>query len=183
VPLRSSEPFLFVEALERVSPKVKLNFTNMQVSIPELDAHFQPLVWCPMMIKLKEQNQFPVVQSCEQSSIVAALNTPDFRWSLKEAYGGKSMQLTQFMPMAKHSAAIDDSGSDEGFSAEEYRVMESYLAQGYRIAHKDHHSSLYSLERPDEIVCRGKRPVHDNFRGTQSLNFGGRVKMSSKKNA
>ena len=44
-------------------------------------------------------------------------------------------------------------------------------------------TNFVTLERQDEIKCRGKRPHHDKFRGTTSLHFGGRVKATSKKNA
>ena len=65
----------------------------MLVNIPELDANFQPLVWCPMMIKMKEQRKFLYndPQHLGDGAILEALNDPNFRGSLKEAYGGKSM--------------------------------------------------------------------------------------------
>ena len=61
--------------------------------------------------------------------------------------------------------------------------METYMSQGYKIANKQDASNTYTLERPDEIKCRGRRPREDKFRGTCSLQFAGRVKMSSRKNA
>ena len=42
---------------------------------------------------------------------------------------------------------------------------------------------MVTLERPDEIKCRGRRPQHDKFRNTTALHFDGRVKLASKKNA
>lgn len=69
----------------------------MMVSIPELDSDFQPLVWCPMMIKLKEQNQFDWIRGCqttgEENTLVVAMNDINYRGSLKEAYSYKSMSL------------------------------------------------------------------------------------------
>ena len=75
-----------------MSPKFKLNFTNIIASLPEVDAHFQPLVWCPMMVKLKDQNQYRSKGGESVSAITDALNEQGFRGSLKEAYGGRSMQ-------------------------------------------------------------------------------------------
>ena len=44
--------------MSRVNDKIKLLYTEIMCGIPELDNEFQPLVWCPMMIKLKEQKSF-----------------------------------------------------------------------------------------------------------------------------
>eukprot|EP00353_Schmidingerella_taraikaensis_P001946 CAMPEP_0185598574 /NCGR_PEP_ID=MMETSP0434-20130131/82091_1 /TAXON_ID=626734 ORGANISM="Favella taraikaensis, Strain Fe Narragansett Bay" /NCGR_SAMPLE_ID=MMETSP0434 /ASSEMBLY_ACC=CAM_ASM_000379 /LENGTH=139 /DNA_ID=CAMNT_0028227609 /DNA_START=335 /DNA_END=754 /DNA_ORIENTATION=- len=122
------------------------------------------------------------------SVIQAALNDQGFRGSLKEAYGGKSMQLAaqNGWQVGSEAASDDtqDSDSDEALeAAAEYRLMESYLAQGYKITTKDDKANLYTLERPDEIKCRGRRPREDKYRGTVSLQFAGRVKVTSKKNA
>lgn len=57
------------------------------------------------------------------------------------------------------------------------------MLNGYRVAHKDEKSNLLVLDRPDESKCRGRRPVHDKFRNTYALQFGGRIKLESKKNA
>ena len=68
----------------------------MMVGIPELDANFRPLVWCPMMIKLKENSQFTwtgAPLTGDDGNLIVALNTEDYRGSLKQAYGGKSMSL------------------------------------------------------------------------------------------
>ena len=48
-------------------------------------------------------------------------------------------------------------------------MMEKYAAQGYKLTSKDDRSNLCTLERPDEIKCRGRRPVQDKYRGTASL--------------
>lgn len=92
-----------------------------------------------------------------------ALNDSNFRGSLKEAYGGKSMQLPLVARMHGRNGASDDtredSDSDSGIDAEEMKEIEKFMHQGYRISHKDEKSSLCTLELPDEIKCRGKRPV------------------------
>ena len=66
----------------------------MTVCVPELDSGFNPLVWCPMMIKLKERNQFySSTNTGEENNLVTALNDQNFRGSLKKAYLNKSMSL------------------------------------------------------------------------------------------
>ena len=47
-----------LEREERVNEKIKLNFTSSIVSMPEPDKYYQMMVWCPMMIKLKENHTF-----------------------------------------------------------------------------------------------------------------------------
>ena len=61
--------------------------------------------------------------------------------------------------------------------------MEQHISNGYRITRRDERECLVTLERPDEIKARGRKPQHDKFRNTTSLHFDGRVKLSSKKNA
>ena len=80
----------------------------MNVGIPELDANFNPLVWCPMMIKLKENSQFiwtGTPPTGDDGNLMSALNTENFRSSLKEAYAGKSMSRPIHSNLRKlHSA-------------------------------------------------------------------------------
>ena len=80
----------------------------MSVGLPELDANFHPLVWCPMMIKLKENSQFMwtgAPPTGEDGNLIAALNSENFRGSLKEAYAGKSMSRPLHSNLRKlHSA-------------------------------------------------------------------------------
>ena len=47
-----------------------------------------------MMVKLKDQNQYRSKGGESVSAITDALNEEVFRGSLKEAYGGRSMQQT-----------------------------------------------------------------------------------------
>ena len=70
----------------------------MKVSIPEIESNsFEPMTWCPMMVKTKEQEQFLTSSAAKGSkeflSLQTALNQSSFRGSLKNAYGGKSMAL------------------------------------------------------------------------------------------
>ena len=66
---------------------------------------------------------------------------------------------------------------------EELKLMEQHMSNGYKITRRDERENLLTLERPDEIKCRGRRPQHDKYRNTTTLHYGGRVKMQSKKNA
>ena len=86
-------------------------------------------------------------------------------------------------PRQAQGSSNTDSDSEDDFGPIERQMIESYLTQGYKIARKDEAENLLTLERPDEIKLRGRRPAYDKFRQTTSLNFGGRVKMTSKKNA
>ena len=153
------------------------------VGIPELDATFHPLVWCPMMIKLKENSQFVwtgAPLTGDHGNLIVAMNTENFRESLKQAYAGKSMSLPFEISKLKRqkSAPENNEAEDEdGFDCEELKLMEQHMSNGYRITRKDERENLLTLERPDEIKCRGRRPQHDKFRNTTTLHFGGRVKM------
>ena len=76
--------------------------------MPEVASNFEPLVWCPMMIKLKEQaNRIDKTQA----ALIAALNTEVFRDSLKEAYGGKSMSIPIKL---RHKVEVNTSSSSGG---------------------------------------------------------------------
>ena len=102
----------------------------MMVGIPELDATFHPLVWCPMMIKLKENSQFVwtgAPLTGDHGNLIVAMNTENFRESLKQAYAGKSMSLPFEISKLKrqNSAPENNEAEDEdGFDCEELKLME-----------------------------------------------------------
>ena len=116
----------------------------MNVGIPELDWKFNPLTWCPMMIKLKENSQFSwtgAPPTGQDGNLISALNTEEYRGSLKEAYGGKSMSLTIHSNLRKLQSAdqamlkpqlrgLEESQDnqleeeDQGFNLEELKLME-----------------------------------------------------------
>ena len=134
------------------------------------------------MIKLKEK--------CHYFSGIGplpdALNTPNFRGSLKEAYGGKSMSLpieSRMRYTKQQESDSDDYHEDVGLDRKGYQTIEKHLLNGYKITRKDEKANLVTLERADEIKCRGRRPQYDKFRQTTNLQWNGRVKIASKKNA
>lgn len=43
------------------------------------------------------------------------------------------------------------------------------MMNGYKVTHKDEKSNIFTLDRPDELKCRGRKPVLDKFRNTHSL--------------
>ena len=109
------------------------------------------------MIKLKEKCQY----FRGIGPLPDALNTPNFRGSLKEAYGGKSMSLPIESKMKKsvqQAADSDDYHEDVGFDREGFKTIEKHLHNGYKITRKDEKANLVTLERADEIKCRGRRP-------------------------
>ena len=53
--MKANPVLVFLKALKQVTSVMKHNFTDIKVSIPQLDeSNFHPLVWCPRMIKEKE---------------------------------------------------------------------------------------------------------------------------------
>ena len=62
---------------------------------------------------------------------------------------------------SKNGASDDtrDSDSDDLVDEAEVRMMEKYMAQGYKLTRKDDRNNLCTFERPDEIKARGRRPV------------------------
>ena len=92
---------------------------------------------------MKENNQFSSTgapPTGEVGNLLSALNTENFRGSLKEAYSGKSMSLPLHSSLRKlHSADSalirqssrnmgsndnEDEDDDQGFSTEELKIME-----------------------------------------------------------
>jgi hypothetical protein len=69
------------------------------MSVPQVKKNFDPMTWCPMMIKSRDQHSYKwheqTPSALNSNHIYTALNTPDFRGSLKEAYCGQSMQEKQ----------------------------------------------------------------------------------------
>lgn len=64
-----------------------------------------------------------------------------------------------------------DTDSDDTMAMAQVKMMEKYMSQGYRLAKRDDKSNLCTFECPDEIKCRGRRPVQDKYRGTATLQF------------
>jgi len=110
-----------------------LTYTNLLVGLPELDSSFNPLVWCPMMIKLKEMGQLtwtadgPLLSStiAERSALLNALNDENFRGSLKEAYGGKSMSAPlQIKPRRDTVITTSSDSEDACMHPEDAKTLE-----------------------------------------------------------
>ena len=104
--------------------------------------------------------------------LITALNTSDFRGSLKEAYQGKSMALpfqARFVTRQRSNSSTEDTNSEkeeetlgEDFNKEEVKMMEKFEIKGYRIVEKDERQHKLILERQtDEIKCRANRPQVD----------------------
>ena len=111
-----------------MNSKINLNYTGGLVSLPDVDKNFNMMVWCPMMIKMKENNSFKQQDlnqtglTQEQKEIIKhvpiyeALNTENYRYSLKEAYKSKSMSPSMIFD---RSDVSDSDSSEEQIQIEE----------------------------------------------------------------
>ena len=121
------------------------------------------------MIKLKENNnfkqqdlpQFGLTKAQEEIvkhvPIYEALNTENYRYSLKEAYKSKSMSPSMVFD---RSDASDSDSSEEQIQIEE--------TNGKRITKT---KSQILVETTDEVKLRGRRPVTSKYDKATSLNF------------
>jgi len=92
------------------------------------------------------------------SQIYNALNDPNFRFSLKEAYNGQSMA-------EKKEVFIEEEMEDEATGEIVIRTIKK----------------TYTMI--DEVKLRGRRPTVNKYDRSVSLNYQGRVKQTSRKNA
>lgn len=84
------------------------------------------------------------------------MSLPIHASSLRKMHSADSAVFTGCRADADVDANAAD--CDEGFTEEEVKLIEQYMSNGYKITRKDERQNLLTLERPDEIKCRGRRP-------------------------